>query len=160
MVTSPLCGLGIYPTLATSTTVNNFLLLYIQLLSTKCGRSLDLIEHNNNWCELLRHYTLLDLHNCFCYVVGNFFSTVHAIIGYFEVTWHLMKLFPAKISEQATMQNPWHQRATVQCYLWMLTVWEIYFHTFVLKKVFFFLHGLWSLGKQLSLFPLHLGKQN
>ena len=110
-------------------------------------------------------YTLLDLHNCFCYVDGNFFSTVHALIGYFEVTWHLtMKLFPAKISEQATMQNPWRQRATVQCYLWMLTIWEIYFHTFVLKEGFFFFMGYItnhlktgpSGFKQLSLFPSHL----
>ena len=31
-------------------------------------------------------YTLLDLHNCFCYVAANFFLTVHALIGYFEVT--------------------------------------------------------------------------
>ena len=108
-------------------------------------------------------YTLLDLHNCFCYVAGNFFSTVHALIGYFAVTWHLtMKLFPAKISEQATMKNPWPHRATMHCYQWLLTAWEIYFHKFVLKKVFF-LHGLynkslkdWSLGKQLSLFPSNL----
>ena len=32
--------------------------------------------------------------------------TVFALIGYFEVTWHLtMKLFPAKISEQTTLQK-------------------------------------------------------
>ena len=111
-------------------------------MSTKFGRCLDWIEHNNNWCELLRRYILLDLHNGFCYVAGNFFSTVHALISYFDVSWHLtMKLFPAKISEQATMQNPWCQRATVQCYPWMLTVWEIYFHTSVLKKGFLFFMG-------------------
>ena len=34
------------------------------------------------------------------------FPTVHALIGYFEVTWHLtIKLFPAKISKQATVQK-------------------------------------------------------
>ena len=113
-------------------------------------------------------YTLLDLHNLFCYVDGNFFSTVHALIGYFEVTWHLtMKLFPAKISEQATMQNPWRQRATVQCYLWMLTAWEIYFHKLICtQKSFFFFMGYitnhfktgpsgnsWACFPQISTFP-------
>ena len=39
-------------------------------------------------------------------MAGNFFPTAHALIGYFEVTWHLtMKLFPMKISEQATLQK-------------------------------------------------------
>ena len=36
-----------------------------------------------------------------------------ALISYFEVRWHsklTMKLFPAKISEQATLQNLWCQR--------------------------------------------------
>ena len=38
-----------------------------------------------------------------CFVAGNFFSTARGLICYFEVTRHLtMKLFPAKISEQAT----------------------------------------------------------
>ena len=42
----------------------------------------------------------------FCYVAGIFFPTARALIGYFEVTRHLtMKLFPAKISERATLQN-------------------------------------------------------
>ena len=41
----------------------------------------------------------------YCYVAGNFFITVRALIGFFEVTSHLtMKLFPAKISERATFQ--------------------------------------------------------
>ena len=44
--------------------------------------------------------------NKYCYIAGNVFPTVHALIGYFEVTWHLtIKLFPAKISEQATLQK-------------------------------------------------------
>ena len=35
-----------------------------------------------------------------------FFSTARALIGYFEVTLHpTMKLFPAKISEQAPLKN-------------------------------------------------------
>ena len=42
--------------------------------------------------------------------------TVLALIGFFEVTWHLtMKLFHAKISEQATLQKIWRQRITVHC---------------------------------------------
>ena len=37
---------------------------------------------------------------------GKFFPTARGLIGYFEVTWHLtMKLFPAKISERATLQK-------------------------------------------------------
>ena len=41
-----------------------------------------------------------------CNIAGNFFATARALIGYFEVTWHLtMKLFPAKLSEPATSQN-------------------------------------------------------
>ena len=39
-----------------------------------------------------------------CYRAGHFFPTVHALIGYFEVARYLtMKLFPAKISEWATL---------------------------------------------------------
>ena len=39
-----------------------------------------------------------------------FFPTARALLGYFEVTWHLiMKLSPAKISEWATLQNLWRQ---------------------------------------------------
>ena len=53
------------------------------------------------------------------YVAGNFFPTACTVIGYFEVTWHIyltMKLFPAKISEKATLQNIWCQRVTtVHC---------------------------------------------
>ena len=44
------------------------------------------------------------------YVAGNFFPTACTLIGYFEDTWRLtMKLFPAKIYEQATLQNLWQQ---------------------------------------------------
>ena len=51
-----------------------------------------------------------------------FFPKVRALIGYFKVTWHLtMKLFPAQISQQVTLQNLWRQRVTVHCYPWMLT---------------------------------------
>ena len=46
-----------------------------------------------------------------CYRARNFFPTVQALIGHFEVTWHLtMKPFPAKISERVTLQNLWRQR--------------------------------------------------
>ena len=87
------------------------------------------------------------------------FPTARALIGYFEVTWHLTtKLFPAKISERATMQSLWRQRVTVHCYPRMLSARKIYFHKFVHKKVF--LRGLynrslkdWSLRKQF-IFPL------
>ena len=72
-----------------------------------------------------------------------------------------MKLFPAKISERATLQNLWRQKVTVHCYPRMLNAREIYFHKFVTKKVF--LGGLynkslkdWSPGKQLILFPSNL----
>ena len=67
-----------------------------------------------------------------------------------------MKLFPAKISEEETLQILWRQRVTVHCYPRMLTAREIYFHKFVHEKVF--LRGLynkslkdWSVGKQLIL---------
>ena len=40
-----------------------------------------------------------------CYIAGNLFLTARTLIGYFEVTSHLtMKLFPANISELATLQ--------------------------------------------------------
>ena len=39
------------------------------------------------------------LYMIICYMARNFFPAVHALIGYYEVTWHLtMKLFPAIIS--------------------------------------------------------------
>ena len=44
---------------------------------------------------------------------GNFFPTVRALIGYFEFSWHLtVTLFPAKISELATLQSLCRQRVT------------------------------------------------
>ena len=47
-------------------------------------------------------------------VAGNFFPMARALFGYFQVTWQLtMKVFPAKISEQATLQNLWRQMVTV-----------------------------------------------
>ena len=56
-------------------------------------------------------------------IAGNFFPTARArLIGYFEVTLHLtVKLFPAKISKQATLQNLWHRKVTAHCYPRMLT---------------------------------------
>ena len=60
--------------------------------------------------------------NGYHYIAGNFFPTVCALIGYFEVTWDLrMKLFLAKISEQAILQNPRCQRVIVHCYLQVFT---------------------------------------
>ena len=47
-----------------------------------------------------------------------------------------MKLFPAKISEPATLQNLWRQKVAVYCYPQMFTAREIYFHKFVHEKVF------------------------
>ena len=42
---------------------------------------------------------LILLYMIICYMARNVFPTVHALIGYYEVTWHLtMKLFPAIIS--------------------------------------------------------------
>ena len=69
------------------------------------------------------------LNKKYCYIAGNFFPTACALIGYFEVTWHLtIKLFPAKISKRATLQNLWCQRVTVHCYLRMLTDDRSYIH--------------------------------
>ena len=49
--------------------------------------------------------SLSPLHILKCYTAGNLFLTARTLIGYFEVTSHLtMKLFPAKISERATLQ--------------------------------------------------------
>ena len=42
---------------------------------------------------------LILLYMIICYMARNVFPTVHTLIGYYEVTWHLtMKLFPAIIS--------------------------------------------------------------
>ena len=41
-----------------------------------------------------------------CYIAGNVFPTARALVGYFEVTWHLtMKLFPAKITQGVILSN-------------------------------------------------------
>ena len=69
------------------------------------------------------------------YIAGNFFPKAHSVIGYFKVTWHLtMKLFPAKISEQATLQNQWCQRVTVHCNPQMLTTITVRFNEFPASK--------------------------
>ena len=71
----------------------------------------------------------LQLNKKYCYIAGDFFPTACALIGYFAVTWHLtIKLFPAKISRRATLQNLWRQRVTVHCYLRMLTDDRSYIH--------------------------------
>ena len=78
-----------------------------------------------------------------CYIPGNVFPTARALIGYFEVTWHLtLKMFPAKISERAALQTLWRRKVTVKCYPRMLTAREIYVHKFVHENVFF--RGLYN----------------
>ena len=68
------------------------------------------------------HLQKVKLNKKYCYIAGNFFLAARALIGYFEVTWHLtMKLFPAKISERATLQNLWRQVATVHDHPRMLS---------------------------------------
>ena len=70
--------------------------------------------------------------NRYCYTAGNFFSTAHTLIGYFDVTWHLtMKRFPAKIPEWATLQNLW-SLLTSEC--WPLA--RFIFLNFYTKKFF------------------------
>ena len=84
-----------------------------------------------------------------------------ALISYLEVTWHFKltkKLFSAKISERATLQNLWRQMVTVH-----LPANVDRSRDFVHEKVF--LPGLYN--KRMSMFPLALpqeaeilGKQN
>ena len=65
------------------------------------------IEHNSiaTWVEVRRETHFV--------IYWEIFPTGRALIGYFEVTWHLtMKLFSAKISERAKSQNLWRQRVT------------------------------------------------
>ena len=79
----------------------------------------------------------LQLNKKYCYIAGNFFPTACALIGYFEVTWHLiMKLFPAKMSERATLQNLWRQRVTVHDYplSWPTTAVTARFYKFPATK--------------------------
>ena len=75
-----------------------------------------------------------------------------------------MKLFPAKISEPATLQKSMTSEGNSVLLPTNVYAREIYFHKFVHEKVFS--RGLcdkcdkslkdWSLGKQLILFPEHL----
>ena len=68
------------------------------------------------------HLQKVQLNKKYCYIARNFFLAARALIGYFEVTWHLtMKLFPAKISERATLQNLWRQVATAHDHPRMLS---------------------------------------
>ena len=58
----------------------------------------------------MSHDFLMQMAYSCCYRAEKFFLTARALIGYFEITWHLtMKLFPAKISERTmertTLQN-------------------------------------------------------
>ena len=76
--------------------------------------------------------------NTYCYIAGHFLPTARALIGYFEVTWHLtMKLFPAKISEEETLQILWRQR--VQCTV-IRECWPLarFIFTNLYTKKFFF----------------------
>ena len=76
----------------------------------------------------LFYYTSLSWNIFSCYIAGDLFPTVAALINCLEVNWHLtMEQFPAKICA-----NLWPQRVTVHCYLRTLTAGEIYFHKFVL----------------------------
>ena len=82
-----------------------------------------------------------------------FFPTARALIGYFEVTWDLTnKLFPAKISERATLQNLWYQKVTGHRH-WLLA--RFVFINLYMKTFFFVGYSLSStlgnseiLGKQ------------
>ena len=47
-----------------------------------------------------------------------------------------MKLFPAKISEPATLQNLWRQKETVYCYPQMFTLARFIFINLCTKKFF------------------------
>ena len=50
-------------------------------------------------CQLEFLILLYMLYMIICYMARNFLPTVHALIGYYEVTWHLtINLFPAIIS--------------------------------------------------------------
>ena len=102
-----------------------------------------------------------------CYIAGNFSQAAHALIGYFEVTWQLtwyltMKLFPAKISDRATLQNLWRQRVKVHRYPRMLTNERRYSKVIDFQPYKKSLKD-WSLRKQSILSPSNfkiLGKQN
>ena len=44
----------------------------------------------------------LQLNKKYCYIAGNFFPTARALIGYFEVTWHM-----TSNNENVSCQNLW-----------------------------------------------------
>ena len=107
--------------------------------------------------EVLHHALHLQKKNFLwtrnCYMAGNFFPTACGLIGYFEVTWHLiMKLFPAKMSERATSQNLWRQRVTVHDYplSWSTTAVTARFYEFSATK--FRLRQHWD-SRDTKLFP-------
>ena len=70
----------------------------IEMLGIVDSKSLSLSNNSQ------QHATTCNIQHC--YIAGIFFLTARTLIGYFEVTWHLtIKLFPAKISEWATLQK-------------------------------------------------------
>ena len=107
----------------------------------------------NRWLPIFWHFFWSCM--CFCCIAGNFFPTARALIGYFEVIWHLtMNLFPAKISGQATLQKCMTSEGNIAMLPANVDRWpplqlqnfQLYNKT--LKD--------WSLGKQLILFPSNL----
>ena len=63
----------------------------------------DITKTSSNNCLLLHNFKIL-----LPYMAASYLPTAHALIGYFEVKWHVtMKLFPSKIFERATLQNLW-----------------------------------------------------
>ena len=87
-----------------------------------------------------------------------FLTTTRALTGYYEVTWHLtMKLFPAKISKRAKLQNLWRERITVHCYrgCWPQPPLQRGLMNFQLQNFQLSNKSLkdWSLVKRLIFFP-------
>ena len=83
-----------------------------------------------------------------------FFPTARALIGYFDVTWHLtMKLFPANISERATLQKSGGNSAVLPANVDRRPPFQRGFMNFLLYN-----KSLkdWYLGKQLILFLSNL----
>ena len=87
-------------------------------------------------------------------------SSIHSH-WYFEVTWQLtMKLFQAKISEWAALQNLWCQRVTVYCYprkCWLMTTVAASLMNFQVQNFQLYNKSLkdWCQGKKLIFFPLN-----
>ena len=87
-------------------------------------------------------------------------SSIHSH-WYFEVTWQLtIKLFQAKISEWAALQNLWCQRVTVYCYprkCWLMTTVAASLMNFQVQNFQLYNKSLkdWCPGKQLIFFPLN-----